>query len=174
MELLSFPNPVDEKAARTVAGVVLATVIAVLLTGSYWLLIGVAYGFWARLLTGPKLSSPGWGARTWSRRGWAQKNRRRVRRSRSHRGSRRRCRRHQRCSVGVRLARGGRRCADRVGGCGGLGVDLRLLPWVQAVRRADASRCGARIGMRRVRRRHQAAWYTPAVIVASGRWGAAS
>jgi len=62
VELLSFPNPVDEKAARTVAGVVLATVIAVLLTGSYWLLIGVAYGFWARLLTGPKLSSPGWGA----------------------------------------------------------------------------------------------------------------
>jgi hypothetical protein len=34
---------------------VLATVIAVLLTAWYWLLIALAYGFWARLLTGPKL-----------------------------------------------------------------------------------------------------------------------
>jgi hypothetical protein len=59
-KLLSFPNPVNEKAARVVAGVVLAIVIAVLLTGWYWLLIPLAYGFWARLLTGPKLSPLGW------------------------------------------------------------------------------------------------------------------
>jgi hypothetical protein len=61
-ELFSFPNPVNEKAARTVAGVVLATVVLTLLTGWYWLLIPVAYGFWARVLTGPTLSPLGWAA----------------------------------------------------------------------------------------------------------------
>jgi uncharacterized protein DUF4395 len=61
-ELFSFPNPVNEKAARVVAGVVLATVIATLLTGWYWLLIPLAYGFWARVLTGPTLSPLGWTA----------------------------------------------------------------------------------------------------------------
>src|SRR5438309_11939056 len=59
-ELFAFPNPVNEKAARTVAGVVLATVVLILLTGSYWLLVPVAYGFWARVLTGPTLSPLGW------------------------------------------------------------------------------------------------------------------
>ena len=57
--VLSFPNPVNEKAARVVAGVVLATTIAVLATGAYWLLIPLAYGFWARVLTGPTLSPLG-------------------------------------------------------------------------------------------------------------------
>ena len=59
-ELFSFPNPVNEKAARVVAGVVLATVIVILATSWYWLLIPLAYGFWARVLTGPKLSPLGW------------------------------------------------------------------------------------------------------------------
>ncbi len=59
-KLLSFPNPVNQKAARVVGGAVLATVIAILLTAWYWLLIPLAYGFWARLLTGPKLSPLGW------------------------------------------------------------------------------------------------------------------
>jgi hypothetical protein len=59
-QLFSFPNPVNEKAARTVAGVVLVTVIVILLTGWYWLLIPLAYGFWARVLTGPTLSPLGW------------------------------------------------------------------------------------------------------------------
>jgi len=59
-ELLSFPNPVNDKAARFVAGVVLATVVVVLLTTWYWLLIPLAYGFWARVLTGPRLSPLGW------------------------------------------------------------------------------------------------------------------
>jgi hypothetical protein len=58
--LFAFPNPVNEKAARVVAGVVLAIVLATLLTGVYWLLIPLAYGFWARLLTGPTLSPLGW------------------------------------------------------------------------------------------------------------------
>ncbi len=59
-ELFSFPNPVNEKAARVVAGVVLVAVIVTLATGWYWLLIPVAYGFWARVLTGPTLSPLGW------------------------------------------------------------------------------------------------------------------
>lgn len=61
-EFFSFPNPVNEKAARVVAGVVLAVVIVTLLTGAYWLLIPLAYGFWARVLTGPTLSPLGWTA----------------------------------------------------------------------------------------------------------------
>jgi hypothetical protein len=59
-ELFSFPNPVNEKAARTVAAAVLLTVVVVLLTGVYWFLVPLAYGFWARVLTGPTLSPLGW------------------------------------------------------------------------------------------------------------------
>ena len=54
--LFSFPNPVNEKAARVVAGVVLVTVLVILATGWYWLLIPLTYGFWARVLTGSTLS----------------------------------------------------------------------------------------------------------------------
>jgi hypothetical protein len=61
-ELFSFPNPVNEKAARVVAGAVLVTVIVILATSWYWLLIPLAYGFWARVLTGPTLSPLGWTA----------------------------------------------------------------------------------------------------------------
>jgi hypothetical protein len=61
-QLFSFPNPVNEKAARVVAGVVLVLVIATLVTSWYWLLIVIAYGFWARVLTGPTLSPLGWAA----------------------------------------------------------------------------------------------------------------
>jgi Domain of unknown function (DUF4395) len=59
-ELFSFPNPVNEKAARVVAAAVLVTVLVVLATTWYWLLIPLAYGFWARVLTGPTLSPLGW------------------------------------------------------------------------------------------------------------------
>src|SRR5437660_5882613 len=61
-ELFSFPNPVNEKAARVVAGAVLATAVAILASGAHWLLIPLAYGFWARVLTGPTLSPLGWTA----------------------------------------------------------------------------------------------------------------
>ena len=61
-QLFAFPNPVNEKAARTVAGVVLAIVILILATSWYWLLIPLVYGFWARVLTGPTLSPLGWTA----------------------------------------------------------------------------------------------------------------
>ncbi len=57
--LFAFPNPVNEKAARVVAGVVFATAIVILATSWYWLLIPLAYGFWARVLTGPTLSPLG-------------------------------------------------------------------------------------------------------------------
>jgi len=57
-----FPNPVNEKAARVVAGAVLIMVLAVLLTSWYWVLIPVAYGFWARVAAGPALSPLGWAA----------------------------------------------------------------------------------------------------------------
>ena len=53
--MFSFPNPVNEKAARVVA----LTAIVTLATSAYWLLIPLAYGFWARVLTGPTLSPLG-------------------------------------------------------------------------------------------------------------------
>jgi Domain of unknown function (DUF4395) len=54
--MFSFPNPVNEKAARIVAGVVAVVGLTILATGAYWLLVPLAYGFWARVLTGPTLS----------------------------------------------------------------------------------------------------------------------
>ncbi len=57
--LLSFPNPVNEKAARVVAGVVFVLSIVTLATGAYWIAAVLAYGFVARVLTGPKLSPLG-------------------------------------------------------------------------------------------------------------------
>ena len=57
--MFSFPNPVNEKAARVVAGVVMVVALVILATPAYWLLIPLAYGFWARVLTGPTLSPAG-------------------------------------------------------------------------------------------------------------------
>jgi hypothetical protein len=57
--MFSFPNPVNEKAARVVAGVVMVVALVTLLTSAYWLLIPLTYGFWARVLTGPTLSPVG-------------------------------------------------------------------------------------------------------------------
>jgi hypothetical protein len=57
--MFSFPNPVNEKAARVVAGVVALCGVVILLTGWHWLLVVLAYGFWARVLTGPTLSPLG-------------------------------------------------------------------------------------------------------------------
>jgi hypothetical protein len=61
-DFFSFPNPVNDKAARTVAAGVLIAVIVTLITGWYWLLIPITYGFWARVLAGPKLSPLAWTA----------------------------------------------------------------------------------------------------------------
>ena len=57
--MFSFPNPLNEKAARVVAGVVALAGVLVLATGAHWLLVAMAYGFWARVLTGPTLSPLG-------------------------------------------------------------------------------------------------------------------
>jgi hypothetical protein len=59
MDVFTFPNPVNDYAARTVAtGVVLLSVTAIALREG-WLLVPLAYGFWARVLTGPTLSPLG-------------------------------------------------------------------------------------------------------------------
>jgi hypothetical protein len=62
--LLGFPNPVNEKAARVVAaGVLLGSVAALALSALddawLWLVAPLAYGFVARVLTGPRLSPLG-------------------------------------------------------------------------------------------------------------------
>ncbi len=58
-ELFSFPNPVNELSARLVAGGVLAMAVAAIVFGQFWLLVPLAYGFVARVLTGPTLSPLG-------------------------------------------------------------------------------------------------------------------
>ena len=54
--MFSFPRTVNEKAARVVAGGVAIIALAALLAPAQWLLVPLALGFWARVLTGPKLS----------------------------------------------------------------------------------------------------------------------
>ncbi len=57
--LFSFPNPVNEVSARLVAaGVVLMCVLTIVLD-LRWATIVIAYGFVARVLTGPTLSPLG-------------------------------------------------------------------------------------------------------------------
>ena len=58
-EVFSFPNPVNEIAARLVAGMVFILSVAVVFTGNVWLLIFLTYGFVARVLSGPTLSPMG-------------------------------------------------------------------------------------------------------------------
>ena len=57
--LFSFPNPVNEVSARLVAGGVVVMGLAVLVFGQHWLLLPLAYGFVARVATGPSLSPLG-------------------------------------------------------------------------------------------------------------------
>ncbi len=58
-DILGFPNPVNEVSARLVAaGVVLLGALALGLDQP-WLLLPLAYGFLARVLTGPTLSPLG-------------------------------------------------------------------------------------------------------------------
>ncbi|MCY3784539.1 MAG: DUF4395 domain-containing protein [Chloroflexi bacterium] len=57
--IFSFPHPVNEVAARLVAGMVVILSIAVLVTGQWWLMFLLAYGFLARVATGPTLSPMG-------------------------------------------------------------------------------------------------------------------
>lgn len=57
--LFSFPNPVDERAARTVALGVVVMALAVLVLRQWWVLIPLAYGFVARVAAGPRFSPLG-------------------------------------------------------------------------------------------------------------------
>lgn len=56
---MDFPNPVNEVSARLVAAGVVLMGAAALAFRQPWLLVPLAYGFWARVLTGPKLSPLG-------------------------------------------------------------------------------------------------------------------
>jgi hypothetical protein len=57
----SFPDPVNEVSARLVAGgvVIMSTAALILDEHATWLLVILAYGFVARMLTGPTLSPLG-------------------------------------------------------------------------------------------------------------------
>jgi Domain of unknown function (DUF4395) len=57
--LFSFPDPVNEVSARLVAGGVVLLSLATIGFDSRWLLLVLAYGFVARVLTGPTLSPLG-------------------------------------------------------------------------------------------------------------------
>ena len=57
--LFSFPNPVNETSARVVAGGVVVLCAAAIVSGEAWLVALIAYGFVARVLTGPTLSPLG-------------------------------------------------------------------------------------------------------------------
>jgi hypothetical protein len=58
-KLFSFPNPVNEVSARLVAGGVVVMAVATLVFDQPWILLPLAYGFVARVLTGPTLSPLG-------------------------------------------------------------------------------------------------------------------
>ncbi len=57
--LFGFPNPVNETSARLVAAGVVAQAVAFLALRQWWVLVPLAYGFVARVLTGPRLSPLG-------------------------------------------------------------------------------------------------------------------
>ncbi len=54
--MFSYPSTINEKAARVIGAVVAVTLAVALVTGAYWLAVPIAYGYWARVLSGPKLS----------------------------------------------------------------------------------------------------------------------
>ena len=56
----SFPNPVNDAAARSVALGVLAMSVAAFVTGGAGILIPLTYGFLARVAARPKISPLGW------------------------------------------------------------------------------------------------------------------
>jgi len=55
-QLLQFPDPVNEVAARLVAGGVVILCASLLLTQTPWLVALLAAGFVARVLSGPRIS----------------------------------------------------------------------------------------------------------------------
>ena len=57
--VFSFPRTVNEVSARLVAAMVMALSLVIVVTGVWWLMPVLAYGFLARVLTGPTLSPIG-------------------------------------------------------------------------------------------------------------------
>jgi hypothetical protein len=58
-KLFSFPDPVNEVSARLVAGAVVLMAVATIAFDQPWMTLLLAYGFVARVLTGPTLSPLG-------------------------------------------------------------------------------------------------------------------
>jgi hypothetical protein len=58
-EVFSFPDPVNEISARAVASGVVLIALATIVFDQPWLTIPLAYGFVARVLTGPTMSPLG-------------------------------------------------------------------------------------------------------------------
>ncbi len=58
-KFFDFPNPVNEKAARVVAGGAMTMAAFVAILGWGWVLIPLAFGFMARVTTGPRFSPLG-------------------------------------------------------------------------------------------------------------------
>ena len=58
--MFTFPNPVNEVVARTVAGFVLVTAIVYVTTSSFWVLVFLLSGFLVRLASGPRYSPTAW------------------------------------------------------------------------------------------------------------------
>lgn len=58
-KLIGFPDPVNEVSARLVATGVVLMAVATIVFDLRWLTLVLAYGFFARVLTGPKLSPLG-------------------------------------------------------------------------------------------------------------------
>ena len=57
--LFSFPDPVNEVSARLVAAGVVTMSVAAIALDQRWMTVVIAYGFVARVLTGPTLSPLG-------------------------------------------------------------------------------------------------------------------
>jgi len=57
--VFSFPDPVNEVSARLVAAGVVLMGLATIVFDAKWILVPLAYGFVARVLTGPTLSPLG-------------------------------------------------------------------------------------------------------------------
>ena len=151
--LFSFPNPVNEKAARVAAaGVVVMCALAIGL-GQPWLLFPLAYGFWARVLTGPGLSPlgqprPG----SWPPRRGPPGPSRRTPQSASPRRSGRVLDGHAGALVRHRIPH--RRMGSARPPRGGRlpRVVPGLLPRLQGLRHLDESRRGPRRGLHRLHR----------------------
>ncbi|MGA0330002.1 MAG: DUF4395 family protein, partial [Ilumatobacteraceae bacterium] len=57
--LFSFPNPVNELSARLVATGVVVQALSFLVIREWWVLVPLAYGFVARVASGPRFSPLG-------------------------------------------------------------------------------------------------------------------